>query len=49
MKAQGFDSTVEFTIQLTEPGKLAGNGSAKNGVLRALGAVIAKFAEENFQ
>lgn len=49
MKAHESDTTVEFTIQVTEPGKLFGTGSARRGVLRALGAVIAKYVDEMFQ
>lgn len=46
---QGLNDEVELKLVRTGPGELNGKGNSHQGVLKALGAVIAKFAEENLQ
>ncbi|MCA8998196.1 MAG: hypothetical protein KDA80_14455 [Planctomycetaceae bacterium] len=46
---EGLDDRFEIELHRTEPGKLSGGGNAQQGVLKAVGAVIAKFADENLR
>lgn len=46
---EGLDDRMELTLKRTKSGSLEGAGNSQQGILKALGAVIAKFAEEKLQ
>ncbi|WP_437205910.1 hypothetical protein [Planctomicrobium sp. SH664] len=46
---EGLDDTFELKLVLTEDDTLSGEGNVQKGVLKALGVVIAKFANENLK
>ena len=45
----GLDDRLQIVIKRTERGTLEGSGNAQIGMLKALGAIVAKFAEENLR
>lgn len=44
---EGENDLVEAELKLTDAGTLTGIGDAQSGILKALGTLIAKFADEN--
>lgn len=46
---QGSEDRLDILIKLDQDGSLHGTSDAQKGVLKAVGAVIAKFAEENLK
>lgn len=46
---EGHDDTFQLTVKRTAAGTFAGTASAQKGILRAAGALVAKFSEENLQ
>lgn len=46
---EGYDGTLLLELKRTENGKLNGHGEVHKGLIRAFGAVVAQFAEENLQ
>ncbi|MDA7503897.1 hypothetical protein N8553_02825 [bacterium] len=45
----GEDDTVKFEMKVNEKGSIVGNGAAHKGILKAVGMLIADFADENLQ
>lgn len=46
---EGEDDTVKFEMKVNEEGSIVGNGEAHRGILKAVGMLIANFADENLQ
>lgn len=46
---KGEDDTLKFEMKVNEAGAIQGNGFAHKGILKAIGVMIADFADENLQ
>ncbi len=46
---EGEDDTITFEMKVDENGVIVGNGEVRKGILKAVGSLIADFADENLQ
>lgn len=46
---EGEDDTMVFEMKVTDEGTITGNGEAHRGILKAVGVMIANFADETLQ